>query len=333
MINWQDLCELARKVRKMAPWTWMSEADIFGVEMAAGQDPVFVSIMGALGEHLAVAVYPNLEALSLFWALQNEDHVDPSMILEIPQIQLSFEDRELLNKEDHAVLKDLGLKFRGKNAWPRFRTYQAGFVPRLPTADEAELLQIALEQLLKVAPAFRQERERAQPEDPNVYVIRTRGHDKIWRDEFRQIHLTPSRRVDTMPGADEIRRGRALPKVANGIEIDFFMVPAPVLTGRPHPFFPYILLMVESKSGAICGQQLLSVDTSLNDMLRRVPHEMLGQLEQMGIRPSTISVRQGRMEDLLRPWCECLGIRLDVRQRLEQLDQAKGALREYLSSG
>src|SRR5437868_12839826 len=67
---WREFYSLAGKVHEMAPWEWMQEADVFGVEDPEGGEIQFVSVMGALGEHFAVALYPGAWALSQFWALQ-----------------------------------------------------------------------------------------------------------------------------------------------------------------------------------------------------------------------------------------------------------------------
>ena len=136
---WSRLYELAGRVQAMAPWSWMEETDIFGVEIPGTDKVVFISVMGAIGEHFSVALYPGIEGLSALWALHSDDHAEPERVLEIPQTQLSFENRVQLRQEDHRILKQLGLRFRGKNAWPLFRSYRPGFVPWFIDADEAEL--------------------------------------------------------------------------------------------------------------------------------------------------------------------------------------------------
>src|SRR5207237_10146788 len=120
--------DLAVQVRELAPWEWMMESDVFGVEMPETRETIFVSVMGALGKYFAVAVYPHADAVRAFWALENDDEAQPERILEISQIHASFEDARHLESEDRRVLKRLGLSFRGKS-WPIFRSYSPGFAP------------------------------------------------------------------------------------------------------------------------------------------------------------------------------------------------------------
>ena len=61
-------------------------------------------------------------------------------------IMLSFEDRDALQEEDLAVIRGLGLSFRGRQAWPLFRSYRPGYLParrdrwgiQLPVEDALE---------------------------------------------------------------------------------------------------------------------------------------------------------------------------------------------------
>ncbi len=135
MEQWKEAYELALRVKELAPWRWMQDSDIFGVCDPESETICFVSTLGQLGEHFAVSVYPDIEAL---YELQDfaEHGPSPERLLEIPQFQVSFGGRDELDKEDHNVIKSLGYKFRGRNAWPLFRSYRPGFAPWLMEADE-----------------------------------------------------------------------------------------------------------------------------------------------------------------------------------------------------
>ncbi len=153
--EWQRLYETAIKVKQLEPWTWMSETDMFAVQDLELGQLGFVSAMGGAGEHFGVSVYLGSDGLDGFMMLQEaRGVVSPEVLFMVPQLQVSFEDRELLTSADRAVIKSLGLKFRGRNAWPWFRSMRAGFVPWYLEAAEARFLAHALEQLLDLAPRF-----------------------------------------------------------------------------------------------------------------------------------------------------------------------------------
>lgn len=331
---WRDLYEIASRVRALAPWTWMEETDIFGVEMPEDAGPIFVSVMGALGEHYAVAVYPDAAAMTALWALHNDEHASPEQILEIPQIQLSFENRRFLEREDLGIVKQLGLKFRGENAWPKFRSYRPGFAPWFLEKSEATMLHAALEQLLDVGPRLQVDPSPVRASDPQTYLVRAPrlGSDgETWTDEFRNIPPVNVSIPRVLPGADAVKQCHALPKVENGIEVDFFLVPAPIGDGKARPLYPYSLLLVESTSGAIVGQEMIAVEKSMNDLLCSIPAKLIDQFKQFGVRPARLTVRPGRLADIVRPTCEALGIELRTQRKLPQLDPARKGMLEFLA--
>jgi len=55
--EWRKLYQAAIRIKEIAPWEWMTETDIFGVQDPETDEISFVSIMGMLGEHLSLAVY------------------------------------------------------------------------------------------------------------------------------------------------------------------------------------------------------------------------------------------------------------------------------------
>ncbi len=119
--QWRSLYEAAVGVKELSPWEWMTEADIFGVQDAETGELGFVSVTGLLGEHYATSLYLGSEGLYAFWNLQDVGpSVGPSSaseaLLEIPQLQASFEDRNELDARDREVIKELGFKFRGRKA-------------------------------------------------------------------------------------------------------------------------------------------------------------------------------------------------------------------------
>src|SRR5215468_1000343 len=91
--EWGRLYAAAGRVKEMAPWEWMMEDDIFGVRNPERDEIGFVSVMGAGGEHFAIALYQGAVALYDFLALKESgrdgmaDSVGAERVLEIPQIQ------------------------------------------------------------------------------------------------------------------------------------------------------------------------------------------------------------------------------------------------------
>ena len=145
--EWKTLYELISKLKTIGPWQWLEEQDIFAVQNPETGEIGFVSVMGSIGEHYSVSVYRGEEGLRKFWDFQETDIDDLAYqrLLEMPQLQASFEDRDYLHKEDRDLIKKLSLTFRGKQSWLMFRSYIPGFVPWFITSSEARFLICALQ--------------------------------------------------------------------------------------------------------------------------------------------------------------------------------------------
>ena len=114
------------------------------------------------------------------------------------------------------------------------------------------------------------------------------------------------------------------------IESDFFMLPTPVHEKGGRPFFPYILLMVDSQSGMILGTEMLHPETSLEAMWGLVPVNVVSQLARVGILPKEIKVRSDLLFQLLQPVAEELGFKLKKSRSLKSLDAVGESLFQYL---
>lgn len=142
------LFELALEYRKTRLWKRMEEDQLIAVRLSEGRIG-YVSIMGAIGEHFALALYTGEEGLRCYHILR--EYGDFSDIEYSPafqnhaSIQVSFETKDDLPEEDLAAARDYarrnGVRFAGKNAYPMFFKAEPGYViwPDLTDRDQEDL--------------------------------------------------------------------------------------------------------------------------------------------------------------------------------------------------
>jgi len=305
----------------------MQETDIFGVQNPEMDVLGFVSVMGALGEHYALALYLGTHGLYGFWGMHDAGpNLQPEQMLEVPELQASFEDRAFLRDRDREVIKKLGLKFRGQQAWPTFRSYRPGFAPWFLEAHEARFLTHALEQTLDVAPRFRENRQLLDPFNGEHYLVRVPSRQDgvlSWQDQI--VPVPPPEPIRILIQRDEqvMAALKRLKPVRLTIQVDLFMMPITIGERGVRPYFPYMLLVVDTEGGHILGSDLLGPEPSLNDMLAGVPGKLAQRLAQIGVRPSVVDVRTDRLRQLLAPMANELGIQLEQSHVLPALDEAK----------
>jgi len=337
--EWVRLFELAAQVKALSPWDWMYESDLFGVRDPESGETGFVSIMGTLGEHFAVAVYLGSEGFHGFWDIQVADlKADPGHVLRVPQLQLSFEDRGELTPEERRTIKELGLKFRGRNAWPMFRSYRPGFVPWDIESGEARFLETVLGQLLEVAPRLR-ERPAAFPaagrEGCVVRIPQRESGRVVWEDSFVAVPLPEVPDLSLEISAARLEEIRELPRSLQDLELDLFMTLLTTEDERDaRAYYPFVLLMVDGRSAMIVGCDLLPPVPSIDAVWEKAARKVLDQFEIAGRVPRAVDVRDRRLFDLLRPVSEQLHFELCHTPVLPTLDEAKaGFLQHFMGFG
>ncbi|MBA3247070.1 MAG: DUF7309 domain-containing protein [Pyrinomonadaceae bacterium] len=331
-----QLYQAAVRVKELAPWGWMEESDIFGVQQPETGELGFVSVMGMAEEHFAVALYQGAEGLYGLWDLASGDlEENPQRLLEIPQLQASFEDRDGLDKQDREVIKKLGLKFRGAHAWPMFRSYRPGFMPWYVTAEEARFLTLALEQTLAVAPRVRENPDLLVDEDDEedesylVRVPRREGDQFVWEEQMMRVPAPESVSVPVVLDVETIGQLKQLPQRNFALEIDVLAMPTPIGERGERPSLPYLLMLADARSGMIIGFELMKVESSLAEMQAQIPLKLSHTLAQAGAIPADIFVRSELLLQLLNPLCQILQIKLELSD-LPGINRAMDSMLEMM---
>lgn len=337
--QWKHLYDLSEKLYELAPWRWMEEIDVFGVENPETKEIGFVSVMGTLGEHSAVGVYLGADALYKFWGLQDED-VDPVGLdlLEIPQIQVSFEDRGELEKEDRDIIKKLGLRFRGPDRYPKFRNIKPGHLPWFITSEEAQFLSYAIEQTLEVAPRLRDNPSIFTVEDDpkdEVYLVRTAemlDGKTAWHDEMKRISPPAVEKpsISMPPGMVDRLKGYPHDKKLV-FEMDLFSLPTPIGKKGERPLLPIMLMVSDHDSFFILGAEFLEPREDISEMNAVVADSLFEILSRHKILPGEIRVGSDLLFGLLKTFTQRLNIKLRQTGNLRAIKDAKNAIIDQLS--
>jgi hypothetical protein len=330
MEEWRELYEAVVRVKELSPWEWMTETDVFGVQNPETDELGFASVMGMLGEHYAMSLYLGPEGIYGFWYFEDMGPLaPPEGLLEIPQLQASFENRDGLDKRDREIIKEVGLKFRGRHAWPMFRSYRPGFAPWFVEAREARFLTHALNQLVDVAPRFKDDPSLLEPPGDESYLVRVSRQEDgtlVWEDRLMDVPPPEPSPIPIEIDPQVLEDLEQLPRSRNRLEMDFFMFPAPVQEKKARPYFPYMLLTVDAQSSMVLGTELLKPDPSLEAMWGSIPASVARQLAAAGIVPEEISVGSDLLFQLLQPLAELLRFELEQSEILPNLHPVKELL-------
>ena len=331
--EWKALYEAALEFKELAPWNWMHDTDIFGVKDPVSGEIGYCCIMGAAGEHYALGLYSGSEGLYGLSRILSGDFSEFED--ETPYIQnclmASFEDRKCLQKQDLRQIKSLGLKFRGRNAWPRFRNYTPGFFPWYLNDEDARFLTIALKQAMDVSLRFKKDPGLLVHPSKDHYFVRVPdkpGDDIIWKDEWLEPLALKMDDTPVIPVEETtLERIKKARLQRGGIwEIDFFYVPAALRENEERPYYPYMSLLVDHNSTLILKSQL----EKEADCKSTFPVKFADFIEHAEIMPDELLVKRYDVYRIMEPLSAELGIEINMVESLPALEYARESMKDFI---
>lgn len=318
----KDLYLAATEFREAKPWEWMNEDDLICIENPEDKSIGFCSIMGSSNVHFALAVYLGHEGIAAlnYFKEKNDRIPDHQALFYQDCLMCSFENRDLLEKSELSEIKDLGMSFRGKNAWPHFRRYEPGFYPWFINENECEFLTHALRQTLKMALNIKDGRLRIGTQRGRTAIskcIDING-ESIWEIEDYEMHI-PKISYQYAEMEDELlmHRLKKLPKSNIVFHAETCYLPLTVQEKKgERPYFPRAFIIADGNSGQIIEHEMYEDprDDGKNvlDILVRLCLEL--------DLPMEIEVKSEKMVAILTDFCEKLGIKLTIVDTLPTIE-------------
>ena len=333
--QWEALYEVAVNLKKLAPWQVLSDTDILILQLPGQDEPVYCSVMGHGDLSYGIAVYPGHESLvRLRRVLEQDAHSPELLMLEQNCLVCNFGDREEMEAEDRAVLKQLGLRFRGRGQWIYFRYMIPGQFPWFLDAGQAELLTSALQNLFMLCKCYME--GKLKPDFDAGMTL------KRWYDPEKELWMNavtpmPAPRMErTLDLQDDLllARLKRSKKVSTRLEVDSFYLPVPVQEDKHSPpAGVHMALLVDKDSGLVLDQHFAGPDEP--DYVI-APTMLVNYMEEHG-RPAAVYVRSDWLGSLLKNTCKAAGVRLVEDEGVpvldSLLDELMGALMTGLAMG
>ncbi len=348
------LYALAFRFKKTELWNKLLEQQLFAVKFSDGTIG-YCSVMGSQGIHLSLGIYPGTEGLASFRKISNKMQPkltlrDYELLLSQKCLQCSFEGKEELSpqeaKEVRAYAKAHGIPLKGSNAYPQFSWFEPSKVPwHVDLPVHFIYLREALLATLDIAAKLQADTAHALGFTENIdsgpIPLLSVGDDGVvWSTTELPEDKNPeypSPRIE-----DEIltAKVRALPRSAQSLLCDVAMLPRPERDVEAEkasgyrkkepmvaPFYPYMLLAVDQASGAILTAHVIKDYGAESDQLVR---NLMERFVEIGSLPGTILLKDERTEALLKPMARLLGVKLQRKKRIKELEEAEDDLFDYL---
>ncbi len=334
--EWKALYQAAVEFKKIESWDWMYDSDLFGVQNPETGETGYCCVLGNLGEMFALAVYLGTAGLEGYQKIQSGELWPPDIaVLQFQKcLMADFENRNGLAKQDLEVIKATGLKFRGRNAWPMFRSYRPGYYPWFLNGGEARFLRLALQQAVDVALRFKDDRDLLTSPRQNLFLVRVADKSAAglhWKDQW--LAPEPLQRERAIPlSIDEVRIRKIKRTIfaRQGVwETDVIFSPSPVKDkGDERPWYPYFCLWADRQSMFILKSDLVRA----SDYPASLQEQLFELIEAARFLPAEICVGNKEAVDILEPATSRLGIKLSQSKKLRAIEAARKSMLGFLGS-
>jgi hypothetical protein len=336
--EWRRLFEAAIQFKRLGCWEWMDNDDYFVITDPETGETGYCVVLGAGGIDYGLNVYVGPKAGAFLQEISDPfggslGRDREELMYSTHAITVNFEDREVLDKEDLNLIRELGYKFRGSRQWPLFRSYEPGLIPWGLNGWQVRFLTVALEQTMGVAERFRENEELYfEHDEADEGIGEKRLHRVpqitesgiVWRDEWLPWKAEGSL-IEPYTYPDEIRlqQIRNSLKKSNDIwETDFDYVPVAIGDRGERAFYPRLCLWVHQENGMILDAKILQQP----DCREFYVAQMIALLEKANRKPARIETGSTKAYLALKNSAERIGIPLRVNPMVEGLLEAKEAI-------
>ena len=311
--EWKRLYEAAEKIKEIKPWEYLWDMDLICLkeEGKPEKESVFVSVLGRGGTCYGLSIYEGYEGLNDFWMLAFQDRMNlPSEYVMYSQHCLTcyWGNREELSKKQRDIIKELGYKFRGKNQWLYFMSYQPGYIPFHMNQVEVRRMTRYLELLNKALPAYLQDRDSVafEKEEMFTYIAGKDEKTDTWKAErlpftsFQFAGLT----IQDEEVEEELRQSQKNEMV---LEADIPFLGASVTDKKyERPANPQLCILAEARSQMIIRTEMTEPDEDARETMAEL---IVGFIENFGA-PKEIRVSNLILEAILEDICKLAGVKL-----------------------
>jgi hypothetical protein len=317
--QWRELYEVAIKIKEFKPWQYFWDMDLITIILPEYREPFYCSVMGRNGECFAIGTYYGFNAINGFLKISESPDIPTGQLIRYQKNMMCyFGNRDELNKKELQVIKDLGLKFRGKNQWIYFHSFEPGYAPYILDQQEVTQLTLVFKQLYMALKHFIEGEVQVDFEERNTLFRMFDAEEGLWLT-FEAPLMFPRAQYPRPVIEDEILMAKLKKQkiIQKELEIDIVFLKAVINDKHfSKPLQPKMLTLAEAKSDMILSQDILSPK---DDEVQKVLGIIVSYILNIG-RPKTIYVRDEYMESLLADLCERFEINLKIKGKLKGID-------------
>lgn len=319
--EWKKLYEIAIKIKEMKPWEYFFDIDLVTI-MIPERETICCSIMGSGDEFYGIGTYIGDDSINDFYqllAINRMPVTQTKRFQEDSLIMCNFGSREELTTKELKLIKDLGLRFRGKNNWIYFHSSKRGYAPYMLDQDEVILQTEVFENLYMSLKAYIFEGLEVDFDEHFTLLRSYNPEDDLWINQEAVIKILPKMYIKPQL-TDEIfianlKRAKQLKETW---EIDIAYLNS-IIKDKEYdrPIELRVCVLFDKARKMIINEEMLD---PLKDQVQSVFNVLLEPMQALG-RPSKIMVRDKYMFYILEDLCERINVKLEIKEKLPSIDK------------
>jgi hypothetical protein len=326
----ERLYRLAVKLYTLSPWDVLNETELVLARDSATGETCYCSVMGALGEVLAVHAYIGTEGYRLFRTLTAGEIFGAGEFYERQHsVYVDFVPRAELDGQDRKLLAAMGHPVRGFPASPVFRASRPGFRPWYVTEQEGLLLAECLRAVIVICSAVSLRSDLKYWNRVDTYPMLSQVDGKEGEPQYR-VELVKATLPSEPPlspvqlGEEQLHRLRNRDYAIRGVmELDYFPSATPIGEKHERKACTRLALAVDADSGFLFSPEIAAPGVSVADALGMV---IIKAIEASRTLPREVRVTTRKFKDCLNPLSEAYGFPVRVVGSLPALAEAREGL-------
>lgn len=329
--EWKRLYEIATRIRKLKPWELLWDMDIIGIRV--GKEPentVFYSILGKGGDCYGIVVYEGYDAFNSFLMLTMQEQMNLSVeyvMFNQNNFTCYWGNREELSVKQREIIKELGYKYRGKNNWLYFLSYEPGYYPYNLNQDEVVRMTGHLENLEMAFIYYKKTDPNIVFENGNMFFFEYSADRKTYHFGEEALPFTCCNFENLVITDEELlRKLSKVPKGAFSLEADVRPMGAAVSDKKyDKPVNPVMSILTDANTGMIIS---CDMNKPNEDAMVRLAESVIGFIFKAGV-PKEIKVSNVIVEAVLEQICKICKINLRRVKHLKRIDEFWMMMRRY----
>ena len=321
--KWLTLYDRALEIAHFKPWAVFDEDQQFLFVRKQRRESVFYSFLGPSACRACIACYEGernyVRAMERLHSGNGKQ--EPTFFLQNGFMGI-WGNRNDLDKDTCALLKELGIHCRGNGSWLHFLRFEEGYAPVLPNDKELDRLIDLYENLIMLLRGFF---------EGELGKLHTEG-DALVRiyDEKEKMYFSVSEKIKNpkSAGDDPVftfspnERSERLRTTETGnivLEIGWSYLNTAVTDNDGRDAFPLLLLMADTNTGIVLETELITPSVHKENVL-------IDKLEKVIAaygKPKEIRYRENDIAGILNDFCRIIDVKRTLRKTLPAIDRAK----------